>query len=262
MLMKKKGKTLNIMNSDISSPFYYRVAETLKGRILSGKYKYGSFLPSESGLESEFGVSNITIRKALSLLVQDGLIERKRATGTRILYKEEERLIIKITGNFLDWYNSAYEKLPYEVEVIEIVITECPEKIRTILSLGKDEKIWRMTRIRKIKGEPISFYMNYAPPELLGRLSAKDFKDTSFLKVFQKKCKIKLSHMEQNITAINADIDLSDILQVDFGAPLLFSETIYYSDKSNPMEVTHMYYRGDRYTYRATLPLDILIKGT
>jgi GntR family transcriptional regulator len=115
-----------------------------------------------------------------------------------------------------------------------------------------------MARIRKIKGEPISFCMNHASPKLLGRLSAKDFKDTSFLKVFQKKCKIKFSHMEQNITAVNADIDLCDMLQVDFGAPLLFSETIYYSDKNNPIEVTHMYYRGDRYTYRATLPLTII----
>jgi GntR family transcriptional regulator len=64
--------------------------------------------------------------------------------------------------------------------------------------------------------------------------------------------------MEQNITAVNADIDLCDMLQVDFGAPLLFSETIYSSDKNNPIEVTHMYYRGDRYTYRATLPLTII----
>lgn len=258
-IKKNKGRIIkDIMTGEAFSPYYYQIAETLKSRILKGHYKYDESLPSESGLESEFGVSNITIRKALSLLVQDGLIVRKRATGTRVTYKEKDRVIIKISGNFLEWYDSSYEKLPYEVEVIEIAILECPEKIRTILSLGRHEKVWRMKRVRKINGEPISFFVNHTFPKLMGKLSADHFKDKSFIKVFQERCKIKLSFIEQNINAVNADIDLSVMLNTDFGVPLLFSESIYYSSDKKPIEVTHMYYRGDRYTYKAAFQLDAI----
>ena len=66
------------MARETTIPYYYRVAETLKGRIESRKYPPGDIVPSEKHLAEEFGVSNITIRKAMALLVEDGLVIRKR----------------------------------------------------------------------------------------------------------------------------------------------------------------------------------------
>jgi len=244
------------MDREDLTAYYYRIAETLRGRIKALEYRFGDLLPSEKELEKEFGVSNITIRKALALLVQEGLVVRKRAIGTRVIYKENKRLAIKISGNFKDWYDSAYAKLQLDVDVLEIVVTDCPERIRSILALQKGTKIWRMKRVRKIKRKPISYYINYGPPKLLRKLSTKDFEKRSFIEVFQDRCNIKLSRIEQQVEATIADMDLASILRVRFGDPLFLVENVYYSTENKPVELTHMYYRGDRYVYKATIQLD------
>jgi len=242
------------MDREDLTAYYFRIAETLRGRIKAQEYKLGDILPSEKDLEKEFGVSNITIRKAFALLVQEGLVVRKRAIGTWVIYKEDKRLAIKMSGNFKDWYDSAYAKLKLNVDVLEIVTTGCSEKIRSILGLRKDEKIWRMKRVRKIKRDPISYYINYIPSSLLGNLSRNDFEKRSFIEIFQERCNIKLSKIEQQVEATVADIDLASILKVQFGDPLFFVENVYYSTETTPVEVTHMYFRGDRYIYKTTLP--------
>jgi len=243
------------MDREDLTAYYYRIAETLRGRIKAQEYKSGDLLPPEKDLEKEFGVSNITIRKALSLLVQEGLVVRKRAIGTRVIYKEDKRLAIKISGNFKDWFDSAYTKLNLDVEVLEILVTDCPERIRSILGLKEDERIWRMKRVRKIKRDPISYYINYGHPNLLGKLSSEDFKKKSFVEVVQERCAVKLLKIEQQVEATIADMDLASILKVRFGDPLFFVENVYYSTKNKPVEVTHMYFRGDRYLYKSTLSL-------
>jgi DNA-binding GntR family transcriptional regulator len=243
------------MDREDLTAHYYRIAETIRGRIKAQEYKFGDLLPTEKDLEKEFGVSNITIRKALALLVQEGLVVRKRAIGTRVIYKEDKRLAIRISGNFKDWYDSAYAKLKLDVDVLEILVTDCPERIRSILGLRKDEKIWRMKRVRKINRNPISYYINYGPPSLLGKLSSEDFEKRSFIEIFQDRCNIKLSKIEQQVEAAIADMDLASILKVRFGDPLFLVENVYYSTENMPVEVTHMYYRGDRYLYKTTIPL-------
>ena len=67
------------MDREDLTAYYYRIAETLRGRIKAQEYKFGDILPPEKDLEKEFGVSNITIRKALALLVQEGLIVQEIA---------------------------------------------------------------------------------------------------------------------------------------------------------------------------------------
>jgi hypothetical protein len=52
-----------------------------------------------------------------------------------------------------------------------------------------------------------------------------------------------------------AEMDLANLLGIDYGTPLFFVENIYYSIQNQPVVVTHMYYRGDFYTYRASISL-------
>jgi GntR family transcriptional regulator len=246
------------MNDETRTPYYYRVAETIRKRIKSRHYQPYGLIPSEKDLEKEFAVSNITIRKALELLVQDNLLVRKRGIGTQVIPEKDDRLAIKLTGNFKDWYKSAsgtYPKL--QVEVIDIAIELCPEPIREIFSLEENSKIWKMTRIRKFKGEPISYYINYGRPEIFKKCTKKKlFQQHSFVHVLRNYCDIEILRIEQNVEAITADMDIASILDVQFGAPLFFGKNIYYGELDTPVEITYLYYRGDRYIYNAVIQFD------
>lgn len=244
------------MARETTIPYYYRVAETLRGRIESRKYPPGGIVPSEKHLAQEFGVSNITIRKAMALLVEDGLVIRKRGVGTRVISKQAQRIPLKITGNFRDWVDSAVgQKQRLKVDVLEIALSTCPQSVAKILSIPADSKIWRMKRIRKLNTEPISYYINHVPPELLTDVSPKEFEKGSFIEVFERCCGVKIAKIEQRVEATTADMDVSSILGTEFGDPLFFIENIYYTAKLLPVEVTHMYFRGDRYIYKSDIML-------
>lgn len=237
-------------------PIYIQVAKTIRARILSNQYQTGDFIPPAKNLVKEFETSNITIRKALDILVQDGYLIPKQGVGIQVAQHQEDLVQLEITGNFQEWVHSALEKQHrFKIDVLDISLSPCPRRIQKILSLGPDDETWCMKRIRKIGNQPLSYYINYGPPWLIEKVSKKDFKKQSFLHVFQHTCGVKLSQSEQQVRAIVADMDLSKILDINFGDPLFFIENIYYSEQGKPVEVTHMYMRGDRYLYKTTFDL-------
>ena len=245
------------MNSETTFiSLYFRVAETLKRRVESKQYAHGTVIPSEKELSVEFGVSNITIRKAMALLVKEGLVIRRRGIGTQVVLREENRIPLKITGSFKDWVDSAVSRrLKLEVEILEISVLPCPASVSAILSIPAGSDIWRMKRLRKRQQEPISYYINYAPPDRLSGLTDKELKKEPFIRIFQKQCGIRIVKIEQRVEAAIADIDLAQLLQVRFGDPLFFVQNIYLSADNKPILLTHIYFRGDRYIYKGDIML-------
>ncbi len=67
-----------------STPLYMQLAELLRGRITSGALKPGDKLPSESELVERLEIGRLTVREALALLVNEGLLEKKHGKGTYV----------------------------------------------------------------------------------------------------------------------------------------------------------------------------------
>ena len=246
------------MERDRAISYYVKVAETLKARIRDGQYQPDEIIPSARKLEQEFKVSNITIRKALELLAREGFVIPMRGVGTRVTKRKHDVVSIEITGSFRDWMDSALGRdLQITVHVLEITVTSCPKRVRQILSLGPEERVWRMKRVRKLRGEPMSYFINYGRPEVFNeKITKEEAKKSSFVDLFQERCQIHLSKVDQRVEATVADMDLSSALNINFGDPLFFVENVYYSADGNPVEVTHMYFRGDKYVYDATINLN------
>jgi len=233
-----------------SIPLFVQVAETIKARILQHEYRPGDAIPSARELESEFNVSNITIRRALEMLTRQGRIVPRRGMRARVAEPVDDIVEIEITGDFRSWVDMAIgRKLGITAEIIDRQVIACPSPIREILGLGPEEQVERIKRVRKLKEKPVSYYVNYGPSRFLTKLSTREIEKHTFIEAYQQACNIKLKSMEQRVRATNADMDLADILQVTFGFPLFFVQNVYYSDWETPMALTHMYYRSDRYVY-------------
>lgn len=242
---------------DTSIALYYRVAETVKGRIASNRYAPGSILPSENALAREFNVSNITLRKAMALLVEQGWVVRRRGIGTLAADRRDDRIPLKITGNFSDWVDSAVNRrLGLTVEVLGISMVPCPFDVARRMDVESGSPIWEMRRLRKQKRNPVSFYINYALPEQVHGVSKKDVAKRPFIDVFQEKTGLKIHRIARQVEAGVADLDTGALLSVDFGAPLFFVAHAYFSPENTPLLVTKMVFRGDRYIYSGDIFLD------
>src|ERR1700691_3812486 len=64
-----------------------QVYMVLRDRILSGALAFGIKLPTENELEQRYGVSRVTVRRAVCELGGERLIERQRSVGTRVIYR-------------------------------------------------------------------------------------------------------------------------------------------------------------------------------
>ena len=74
------------VQSDV--PIYYQLYSFLKELILNGDYKPGQCVPSESEMMAQYGVSRVTVRRAIADLEQDGLLKRYRGKGSVVLERK------------------------------------------------------------------------------------------------------------------------------------------------------------------------------
>jgi GntR family transcriptional regulator len=242
------------VEKELHIPYYLQVAETIRSRILAKHYGHGDLIPSYRQLEKEFNISNITVRKAVEILVQDGLINHKRGIGTEVSRIDGDAITWELTGSLHRLRNSA-SKVSLAAEILEINTAMCPERIGRILSIGPKKKAWRMKKIRKHEEVIMAYYTTYSDPCWCERITRKEAEKGGFVDLFRKKSGLTLTRLEQKVEAAVADLDLSAILKVNFGSPLLHIENIYYSSENKPVLITQIYYRGDKNSYKATINL-------
>lgn len=247
------------MNGTNAAPQYQQVADTLRQRIIRGEYGKGDIIPTAAKLEEFFSVSNITIRKALAILGDEGWIRGRRGVGTVVInVPENKRLNIAVSGDFTKWVDTASGKsLPIEQDVISCGEEEGPGVVRQQLQVAPDHKLWVMRRIRRIYGNVISYHVNFALPERFGAITAGNMSGgRNFVDVLREDCGCKLMKMDQTVEAIMSDRDLSALLNVNFGTPLFFVENKYTDHSGITAAVSHLFLRGDHYAYQTSVSLD------
>lgn len=247
------------MATEPATPFYHQVADTLRRRIGNGDYPVGGLLPSAADLEKAFRVSNITVRKAMALLVQEGLVQGRRGIGTVVTGQPDDRRVpIRLTGGFQEWLQSAdAHDFDIDQRILDIEEAEAPRRVYRSLNRLPAQPLWRMRRLRKRDGEAISLHINYGAPEILHPLTAERVQEErSFVASYRRHCRPRMTRLEQTVEAIVADVDLARLLDTRFNAPLLFQENIYLAADDEPLAVSHLYFRADRYAYQASISLD------
>lgn len=247
------------MNATTAAPQYQQVADTLRRRINRGEYLVGDVIPTAAKLEDLFSVSNITIRKALAILADEGWIKGQRGVGTVVVsVPDSPRLNIAVSGDFSDWVDTASGKsLPIVQNVISYGEERGPSEVRRQLGAAANEPLWVMRRNRRIFENIISHHVNFGMPEKLGAISGKSMAgNRNFVDVLREDCGCKVVRMDQTVEASVADRDLAHLLDVDFGTPIFFVENIYTDQSDDVAAVSHLFLRGDHYAYQTSISLN------
>lgn len=251
------------MNASNAAPQYRQVADTLRRRIVRGEYRKGDVIPTAAKLEELFSVSNITIRKALAILADEGWVSGRRGVGTVVVaVPDSQRVNIAVSGDFTAWVDTASGKsLPIEQDVLGCVQEPGPLQVARRLGAEAGAPLWTMRRIRWIAGNIISHHVNYGLPETLAGIDAANMAgNRNFVDVLREDCAISLTRMDQTVEASVADRDLAALLKVEFGTPLFFVENVYTDAAGAVAAVSHLFLRGDHYAYQTSIALDPLSK--
>lgn len=228
---------------------YHRIETILRQKIGGQEVLPGERLPSEAALMEEYGVSRVTVRQALAALERDGLIHRRRGSGT-VVVSPRQGGAVKLTGFIEDLIAMG---LKTRVRVLDFRVVPARERVAQALRLEPGRPVWLLRRVRLAQRRPFAYIVAYLPDDVGEHLSRRELGTTPLLRLLEERCRLKLAGADQVIEATLADGLVASLLDVPVGAPLLSIERTVLAANGRPVEYVRTHYRGDRYKYSVRL---------
>ena len=237
------------MDRESSLPLYLQVKKAIVDQINSGKFKPGEKLPTEIELEKEYGVSRPTIRHALSEIEEEGLLSRHRGVGTIVRHKSFQKDLLQLSS-FSETIKQMGKKPSHQILSVDVVDPPC--RIAEYFKDCEPKKVWCVKRLCFADSEPFSINYLYLPPEL--GFSLQDFYQMkSFYDFIRDKFDLVPYYANETLTASAANKEISELLNIDEGEPLLDIWRTTYAEDGQLIEVVHIFYIANRFEYQLQL---------
>jgi GntR family transcriptional regulator len=221
---------------------YSRVETVLANEIAAGDLKIGDQLPTEDSLVARFGVSRITVRRAIQNLVSRGLVEIRRGKGTFVAAPRITQELTELSG-FVEDMHALGRKPTARVISKEIVTADA--NVASHLALTKGERVVRIRRVRLADGIPLSFDETYLPLEIGKKIITNNLKVEPIFSLLERKYNIALIEAEYKLDAVAAETDVATALKVKPRSPIFRIERTSYSTGRRPVDYEKLHYRGD-----------------
>lgn len=231
MMRKSEEIEFNIDKAS-STPLYIQVESLLRRQISARYFENASQPITEQYLEKKLNVSRNTIRQAISKLVEEGLLVKKRALGICVV--NDSSKIMGETINGLSFTEAAIKRgqIP-KAKLLEAKTVTPPPQVLSMLSMGNEEKVFFSRRIRFLDGYPVSITNSYIPLKLAPLISKDDFSESgtnqSLHYVLERKHNLQILKWIESIEAINIKKKDSDILKIAIGSPVMLRKDVLYS---------------------------------
>ncbi len=234
------------VNPESRVPLYYQIYEQLREEILSGRLKPGDPLPSETQICSQCGVSRMTARMALSQLVNEGLVVRRKGKGTfvappKATFREEAFFFLRYT----DLVKSL--GLAAGARVIQQEITRPPPEVKEALRLQEEEQVIRIVRLRLADDQIMALETAFLPCRLFPALIEMDLNDRSLFQVLEDELNASIAYAVDTVELSTAGPYEAAELQSQEGMPIVLNTRIVFSADDRPLAFIRTIHRGDRF---------------
>jgi GntR family transcriptional regulator, N-acetylglucosamine utilization regulator len=236
------------------APLHSRLEGTLRGLIRDGKIPTGAVLPGEIELAAQVGVSRHTVRHALGVLTNEGLLRRERGRGTTVVSSNPPTLIERSLSSFyaFAWEARARGASPHSY-VLERAAMAADDAFAARLELAPGAQIERIVRLRTADEDPLVLETAYIPREFSQALDKTALEQEAIYDALEQKCGLRVTHARESIRPIVLSRQVARLLHANTGAPAFLVERTTWSDRG-PIEWQESIVRGDRYLYSVDLP--------
>ena len=228
-----------------SGSLYQRLARSLRDAIEGGVVRPEDPLPAERDLATDFAVSRITVRKALDVLVADGLLVRRHGAGTFVAGRVEKQFakLSSFTEDMAARGRSVTSRWLGRSDG-----TVSPDESMT-LGLSPGAAVYRFHRLRCADGTPMAIERSTVPGFALAGADAV----TDSLYAALEATGNRPVRALQRLRAVLFDADQAALLGIKAGAAGLFIERRGFGEDGRAIEATQSWYRGDTYDFVAEL---------
>lgn len=226
-------------------PLHAQIEEYLRKLIAKKEYKSGEkFLPKEVTMSKKLGVSRNTIRQAINKLVHEGLIERKKGVGTKVVTR-------KISTRLDNWISFTKEMRNQGIEVVNylvnIALVDVENEVYEALGVAKTKKIWKLEKIRGSKEAKYLYSVSYFHPRI-GITGDENFMRPLY-ELLEKEHDTIVSTSKEKLRAVKSDKKIAALLDIGNDVAILKRERLVTDIGDRPVEYNIVYYHTDYFTY-------------
>ncbi len=219
----------------VTGPKYLAVREHLRRRVAA--LPELTVLPPEPVLCAEYGVSRITLRRAVDGLVADGHLVREQGRGTyvtrpAIRHEYRESFVHRIAG-----FSSVMSEQGAQVgtKVLTQRVVRAPAGVAAELSLDGADDVVELERLRSLDGEPNHVAHSFLPADVFPGAAEEDFRHGSLYDFLRREYAADLAHARIVVDVGTAAPDEADLLRIVAGSPLLVVRTTVRDSGGRPL---------------------------
>ena len=225
-------------------PLHAQVEIMVREMIKSPEYQNKAFLPNETDLAKQLGISRNTVRQALNKLVYEGLLDRKKGVGTRVADKS-------VNTRAQNWLSFSQEMKASGIEIINFDLkvswVETDTETATFFDIPIGRKIFKLERLRGRTEYPFVYFISYFHPRI-GLNEDEDFTRPLY-EILEKDHSVIVKLSKEEISAELAGTKIGKILDVNPSSPILKRKRFVFDPGGRPVEYNLGFYRADSFTY-------------
>jgi GntR family transcriptional regulator len=223
-------------------PRYLAVLEVLRRDVTTAAPN--TILPTEQQLAHRFGVSRLTLRRALGLLERSGLVSRQRGRGTMVSPPKVSRLFAPLYTLEEDFRQQG---IKLETRVLAFQRGQRPPaRIRTRLGLERRDSVAVLTLLRMVDGRTIACDRAYLPAALGDQVQAEELGERPLLEVLRDRTGIGIGRLDWEIEIVPSSAEAAAALGLTPGVLVVASTTTAYAEDGSAVSWSERSYRIDR----------------
>lgn len=227
-----------------AAPLYRQLAEHLRQSILEGKWRNGDMIPSESDMMKQYQVSRMTVRQAIALLEQDGLVRKEQGRGTFVVFQSAEQDML----GFHDFAKDLRRRGRVGTfRILRFELISVPKALEEIFGMTQTDQVYLIHRLKIADGKPVMFERLYLPRDFVPDLPEDEVHRVWLSELLPRRYGFHLERARKVVQPIVIGEEEARVLGVSPRSIGLLVDRITWAKEqiARPLVVTRSIVRGD-----------------
>ncbi len=242
------GPRLRPLRGGRAVPLWLQLKHALRD-LASFDLRPGDRIPTEAELGAHYGLSRITVRQAVTSLVEEGLLHRHQGRGTFVRARRPDAPLSD-PGHFLA---TAFDRDPdADIRLHAAETVPCPDWVAERLGIVAGAPVHKLRRLLHRAGAPVAIRTSFVPAALAPDLLSAPLDEPTHL-LLERVFGLPAQEAQERLEVIGADAWRAGLLGVPEHAPLVLTERVALDAAGRGLECARTYYRADAFSFTRTL---------
>ena len=231
---------------------YGKLALAMRERILQGEWEPGQVIPAESALAQSYGVALGTIRQALALLVEDGVLQRRQGKGTFVTKGVDGASMMRFFR--FRGVDDGQSEAPQSRILSSRMRTATPPEVNAF-GIVKGAQVLQLERLRSVASEPCLLETIVLPLPLFGKLADSDTDEWEDLlyPMYQRRCGVVIQKTQDSLSFSQLNATQAKRLKLAAAHPCVLVERQAFDMAGRCVELRTT--RGDAFSFKYSTQL-------